>query len=50
MVDNNTIVLAIYALSFVGAFFMMGLGFFWLAIAIMSNIDLATKGHLSFNM
>lgn len=27
--ENETIVLAIYALSLISAFFLMGLGFFW---------------------
>lgn len=41
---------AIYGLSIVSALFMMGLGFFWLSIAISTCVDLATKKRLSFNM
>jgi hypothetical protein len=45
-----SIVSAIYALSFVAALLMMGLGFFWLIIAILTSIDLAFQGGFPFNM
>lgn len=49
-VDAAGIVTAIYALSFVAALFMMGLGFFWLIIAVLTSIDLAANGGFPFNM
>ncbi|KAL8287108.1 hypothetical protein RQP46_004114 [Phenoliferia psychrophenolica] len=42
---------AIYALSFLAALFMMGMGFFWLVIAIATSLDLARRpGGFPFNM
>lgn len=49
-VEQKMMVSAISGLSIIVALFLLGLGFFWLILAIATILDLVAKARLPFNM